>query len=228
MPALTLTLTLTPTLALTQALFPASKCLPPALFPVLDADGLLKPAILVLVEEALGAGLTSVVIVVAEAQHAEFESIFHRKVEIRDYNRLPPRLRQYADAIAEVGAKVTLVVQDAQLGLGHAVLSAKDAMKPEPFVLMLGDHLYRSSHPAGTSCVSQLLNAYQVVLTLTLTLTLALTLTRRHLYWRRLALALTLTLTRRHLYRRRLALALALHHPRALVRRHLVRGRVGG
>ena len=47
---------LIPASSFSQALFPASACLPPALFPILDADGLLKPAILILVEEALAAG----------------------------------------------------------------------------------------------------------------------------------------------------------------------------
>jgi len=46
-----------PAASFPQNLFPASKSLPPALFPVLDADGILKPAILLLVEEAFEAGL---------------------------------------------------------------------------------------------------------------------------------------------------------------------------
>jgi UTP--glucose-1-phosphate uridylyltransferase len=41
------------------------------------------------------------------------------------------------------------------------VLLAKPALKAnQPFVLMLGDHLYRSSHETGSSCVAQLLRAY--------------------------------------------------------------------
>ena len=152
---------LIPAASFSQALFPASKCLPPALFPVLDADGLLKPAILILVEEALAAGLDRVVIVVSSAQKPEFELIFHKQPSIRDYNRLPPRLQQYADKIVELGQKVKLVVQEEQHGLGHAVLCAKSALLPEPFVLMLGDHLYRSSHERGTSCVAQLIESFQ-------------------------------------------------------------------
>jgi len=152
---------LIPAASFSQSLFPASKCLPPALFPILDADGLLKPAILVLVEEALAAGLQHVVVVVAPTQHAEFENIFHKQPSIRDYNRLPPRLQTYADKIIELGQKVTLVVQDEQHGLGHAVLAAKSALNAsEPFVLMLGDHLYRSNHERDTSCVAQLLEGF--------------------------------------------------------------------
>ena len=118
-----------PAASFPQNLFPASKSLPPALFPVLDADGILKPAILLLVEEAFEAGLqvtrrhsatattiattsTSTpphhvssplllrpqhIVVIVSPQHKEaFEEIFHNQLDIRDFNRLPPRLRQYA------------------------------------------------------------------------------------------------------------------------------------
>ena len=54
-----------------------------------------------------------------------------------------------------------LVVQTEQLGLGHAVLTAHQKLTAEPFLLMLGDHLYRSTHAEGLSCVQQLLRAYQ-------------------------------------------------------------------
>ena len=87
---------LIPAASFSQQLFPASKSLPPALFPVLDTDGILKPAILILVEEALEAGIHSVVIVVSPVHRKDFEEIFHNQLDIRDFNRLPPRLRQYA------------------------------------------------------------------------------------------------------------------------------------
>ena len=94
---------------------------------------------------------------------ADFEAIFHEHPDIADYNRLPTRLQQYADKIHATGSKVTIVVQEEQHGLGHAVLVAQEALKPEPFVLMLGDHLYRSNHESGTSCTQQLIDAYQGV-----------------------------------------------------------------
>ena len=49
---------------------------------------------------------------------------------------------RYAKKIHETGAKVKLVVQTEQLGLGHAVLTAQQKLTAEPFLLMLGDHLY--------------------------------------------------------------------------------------
>ena len=153
---------LIPAASFSQALFPASKSLPPALFPVLDSsDGLLKPAVLVLVEEAVNAGLMHVNIIVSANHKAEFEAIFHSRPHIKDYNKMPPRLRQYSDSIAEMGKRVSLIVQEEQQGLGHAVLIAQASLKPGPFVLMLGDHLYRSSHERGTSCVAQLIESFQ-------------------------------------------------------------------
>merc|ERR1712085_230342 len=149
-----------PAASFSQQLFPASKSLPPALFPVLDLDGILKPAILILVEEALEANINSVVIVVSPAHRKDFADIFHAQLEIRDYNKLPPKLRQYAKKIHEIGAKVTIAVQDEQLGLGHAVLCAGPHMTGDPMLLMLGDHIYRSTHEQGTSCVQQLLSSY--------------------------------------------------------------------
>jgi UTP--glucose-1-phosphate uridylyltransferase len=59
----------------------------------------------------------------------------------------------------EIGRRVSFITQPAQEGFGHAVYCAKDAIGDEPFLLMLGDHLYRST--GEQSCTRQLLDAYQ-------------------------------------------------------------------
>jgi UTP--glucose-1-phosphate uridylyltransferase len=51
------------------------------------------------------------------------------------------------------------VTQPAQEGFGHAVFCARPALGEEPFLLMLGDHLYRST--TDVSCARQLVEAYQ-------------------------------------------------------------------
>ena len=58
----------------------------------------------------------------------------------------------------EIGQRVSFVVQQAQEGFGHAVYCAREAIGDEPFLLMLGDHLYRSFGEA--SCAQQLIAAY--------------------------------------------------------------------
>jgi UTP-glucose-1-phosphate uridylyltransferase len=54
---------------------------------------------------------------------------------------------------------VTFVVQPAQQGFGHAVACAREAVGDEPFLLMLGDHLYRAT--GAVPCARQLLDVYR-------------------------------------------------------------------
>ncbi|HXY18399.1 MAG TPA: sugar phosphate nucleotidyltransferase [Gemmatimonadales bacterium] len=140
-------------------LFPASKATKKELFPVIDRDGVAKPAILLIVEEALNAGIEEVVIVVQEQDLESFRSFFGAQVSIENFNKLPRPYQEYARRLLEIGHRVTFVTQAAQEGFGHAVFSARRAIGEEPFLLMLGDHLYHSDGPA--SCARQLLDAYQ-------------------------------------------------------------------
>ncbi len=140
-------------------LFPATKATKKELFPVIDRDGIAKPAILLIVEEALEAGMDEVVIVVQEDDRAEFESFFNAQISIENFNKLPTRFQDYARRIVDIGRRVRFVTQAAQEGFGHAVYCAREALGDEPFLLMLGDHLYRSNVEA--SCARQLVEAYQ-------------------------------------------------------------------
>jgi UTP-glucose-1-phosphate uridylyltransferase/mevalonate kinase len=140
-------------------LFPASKATKKELFPIVDRDGVAKPAILLIVEEALDAGIEEVVIVVQEDDLKEFRSFFNTQVSIENYNKLPPESQAYARRILDIGRRVQFVTQDTQQGFGHAVFCARDALGEEPFLLMLGDHIYRSN--GGVSCARQLVEAYQ-------------------------------------------------------------------
>jgi UTP-glucose-1-phosphate uridylyltransferase/galactokinase len=140
-------------------LFPATKATKKELFPIVDRDGIAKPAILLIVEEALEAGIEEVVIVVQEQDLADFRSFFGEQISIENYNKLPRHFQEYARRILDIGHRVTFVTQAAQEGFGHAVLCARPALGDEPFLLMLGDHLYRST--SDVSCARQLVEAYQ-------------------------------------------------------------------
>ncbi len=167
MPALPLTLgtgpkvrrALIPAAGFGTRLFPASKATKKELFPVVDRDGIAKPAILLIVEEALDAGIEEVVIVVQEEDLAEFSSFFNDQVSVENYNKLPPSSQQYARRILDMGRRVRFVTQPTQQGFGDAVYCARAAIGDEPFLLMLGDHLYRSA--SGLSCARQVLDAFQ-------------------------------------------------------------------
>ncbi len=140
-------------------LFPATKATKKEMFPIIDRDGIAKPAILLIVEEALEAGIEEVIIIVQETDLEDFRAFFTKQITIENYNKLPHHFQDYARRILEIGRRVTFVTQTAQEGFGHAVYCARQAVGNEPFLLMLGDHIYRST--GDTSCARQLTEAYQ-------------------------------------------------------------------
>jgi UTP-glucose-1-phosphate uridylyltransferase/mevalonate kinase len=139
-------------------LFPASKATKKELFPIIDRDGIAKPVILLLVEEALSAGIEEVILIVQEHDLDDFRVFFQEQVSIENYNKLPGHFQEYARRILEIGRRVSFVTQTTQEGFGHAVYCARQAVGNEPFLLMLGDHLYRSA--TDVSCAQQLIAAY--------------------------------------------------------------------
>jgi len=140
-------------------LFPATKATKKELFPIVDSDGIAKPAILLIVEEALQAGVEEVVIVVQQEDLDDFEKLFRVQVSIENFNKLPPHFQDFARYLLEVGQRVTFCVQHNQEGFGHAVYAARELIGDEPFLLMLGDHLYRSC--ADRSCARQLIDVFE-------------------------------------------------------------------
>jgi len=140
-------------------LFPATKATKKELFPVIDQDGIAKPAILIIVEEALNAGIEEVIIIVQKDDLDDFQNLFSRQISIENYNKLPPQFQEYSRRILEMGQHISYVIQQNQEGFGHAVYSARESVGNEPFLLMLGDHIYRANGPI--SCAQQMLDAYQ-------------------------------------------------------------------
>ena len=139
-------------------LFPATKAAKKELFPIIDRDGIAKPAMLLIVEEALEAGVDEVIIVAQEHDLEAFQSFFNVQVTIENYNKLPRHFQEYSQRILEIGRHVSFVTQTAQEGFGHAVYCAREAVGNEPFLLMLGDHLYRSN--GKKPCAQQLIEVY--------------------------------------------------------------------
>jgi UTP-glucose-1-phosphate uridylyltransferase len=141
-------------------LFPASKATSKELFPVIDRDGIAKPAILLIVEEVLEAGIEEVIIIVQKQDVEKFRSFFNMQVTIENYNKLPSHYQKYANRLLEIGQRVRFVVQTHQEGFGHAVYCAREEIGSDPFLLMLGDHIYRSDGPK--SCAQQLVEAFEL------------------------------------------------------------------
>ncbi|HET7676675.1 MAG TPA: UTP--glucose-1-phosphate uridylyltransferase GalU [Candidatus Limnocylindrales bacterium] len=131
---------------------PATKAQPKEMLPLVD-----KPVIQYAVEEAVAAGIEQVIIVTSSQKRAiedhfdlsyELEHLLESKGDIETLRRV----RHISDL-----AQISYVRQKEQLGLGHAVLTAKDLVGHEPFAVILSDDVVVGDRP----CIGQLVHAYQ-------------------------------------------------------------------
>ncbi|MBD2526866.1 UTP--glucose-1-phosphate uridylyltransferase [Nostoc sp. FACHB-133] len=142
-------------------LFPATKVVKKELFPIIDRDGRAKPVILAIIEEAISAGIAEVGIVVQPDDQEIFADLLKNPPKKELLDKLSPQNKEYSQYLEDLGSKVTILLQEEQLGYGHAVFCAKDWVKDEPFLLMLGDHIYTSD--IEKSCASQVLDTYEQI-----------------------------------------------------------------
>ncbi|MEH2294833.1 UTP--glucose-1-phosphate uridylyltransferase [Nostoc sp.] len=142
-------------------LFPATKVVKKELFPIIDRDGRAKPVILAIIEEAISAGITEVAIVAQPDDQEIFENLLKNPPKKELLDKLSPQNQEYSRYLENLGKRITILLQEEQLGYGHAVFCAKHWVQDEPFLLLLGDHIYASD--TEKSCASQLLDVYEQV-----------------------------------------------------------------
>jgi len=141
-----------PAAGLGTRFLPATKASPKEMLPLVD-----KPLIQYVVEEAVASGVESVIIVTGRGK-AAIEDHFDVSFELE---KLLEERGKHAElkamrAISEM-ARVSYVRQQEALGLGHAVLQARDLVGDEPFAVMLSDDIIDSETPA----LRQLLDVYE-------------------------------------------------------------------
>jgi UTP--glucose-1-phosphate uridylyltransferase len=142
-------------------LFPTTKVIKKELFPVIDKDGRAKPVILLIIEEAIKAGIEEVAIIVQPDDKSIFKKLFKRPPSAALFEKLTPENQEFSKYLVDLGDRIKVITQDKQEGYGHAVFCAREWVDNEPFLLMLGDHIY-TSH-VQKSCARQVLEAYQQV-----------------------------------------------------------------
>jgi UTP--glucose-1-phosphate uridylyltransferase len=142
-------------------MFPATKAIPKALFPVIDIDGFCKPIIQIIIEEALSAlgEAGQVCIVVQKGQREPIEAYF--KEDANEVYLKKAELRQQANRLKFIAQRISFVLQEKQEGFGHAILCAKEFVGNEPFFVFLGDHVYLSHHSEKKTCAQQLLDVFR-------------------------------------------------------------------
>ena len=140
-------------------LFPATKAVPKALFPIIAQDGFAKPIIQLIIEEALTAGVEEVCLVAQPQQVKPIADYFSGGVA--DAIREKAGLAAQADRLEEIGKRLHFAIQAEPEGFGHAIYCAKDFAAGEPVIVLLGDHLYISETEG--SCAKQLMNIHEQV-----------------------------------------------------------------
>lgn len=141
-----------PAAGLGTRFLPATKASPKEMLPLVD-----KPLIQYVVEEAVASGIESVIIVTGRAKapmEDHFDISFELEKVLEERGKLD--LLKQIRAISEM-ARVSYVRQGEALGLGHAVLQARDLVGDEPFAVMLSDDIIDAETPG----LKQLLDVYE-------------------------------------------------------------------
>ena len=122
---------------------PATKEIAKEIIPIINV-----PMIHYIVEEACGAGIEQVIFVTASGKFA-VEDYFDRNQELEAFLERNNKHKEL-ELIRKIGSMVdvTSVRQKEQLGLGHAVLCAKNMIGNEPFAVLLGDDIVVNHTPA--------------------------------------------------------------------------------
>ena len=126
---------------------PATKAVPKELLPIIDT-----PALQLIIDEAVGAGIDHIVIVTSHSKPA-IEAYFDDVPEVIAKLRSTGR-GNVADHLEAIGrdVRVTFAYQDEALGLGHAVGCAREAVGGEPFAVMLPDEIMGDSTLLAQMC----------------------------------------------------------------------------
>lgn len=122
---------------------PATKEIAKEIIPIINV-----PMIHYIVQEACEAGIEQVIFVTASGKFA-VEDYFDRNQELEAFLERNNKMKEL-DLIRRIGSMmdITSVRQKEQLGLGHAVLCAKNMIGDEPFAVLLGDDIVINKNPA--------------------------------------------------------------------------------
>jgi len=148
-------------------LYPATRCMKKDFFPIPCSDGMVRPVILILLEELVKSGIDEICLVLgSEEERRMYSDFFERPLGDDHLRKLNAECQEYENRIIDIGKRLHYVYQREKRGFGHAVYQAAQFAHGEPVLLMLGDTLYRST--TNKPCALQLIEAYERTNTLTL------------------------------------------------------------
>lgn len=139
-------------------MFPATRSIQKEMLPIVDWDGLTRPTIEIIVADCLASGIEEICIVVEKGGGGPFKEHFQglRADEQASFSSKPWALEE-GERLADMARRISYVEQPSPEGFGHAVYQAREFVGDEPFVLLLGDHVF-TSPPGVPHVISQLLD----------------------------------------------------------------------
>ena len=140
--------------------YPASTAVQKEMFPMVDRDGLTKPVIQIIGEEAIDSGIEEICIITQPGEESLYRDYFKR---LDDDMVKAFRGKDWAilesEKLGAFGERLHFAEQHSPEGFGHAVYQAKKFVGDDPFLLLLGDHVYISD--VKDRCARQLIKIYE-------------------------------------------------------------------
>ena len=141
-------------------LYPSTRVMKKDFFPIPCPDGMVRPVILILLEELVKSGVEDICLVLgSEEERIQYKDFFERQLPEEHLRKLPAEAQEYENRILDIGKRLHYVYQREKRGFGHAVYQAAEFAANEPVLLLLGDTLYRST--SNKPCALQLIEQYE-------------------------------------------------------------------
>ena len=141
-------------------LYPATRALKKDFFPIPCSDGMVRPVILILLEELIQSGIEEICLVLgSEEERQQYADYFERPLSDEHLSKLNAEAKELETRILNIGKHLHYVYQREKRGFGHAVYQAAQFAGNEPVLLLLGDTLYRSD--SNKPCALQMVEEYE-------------------------------------------------------------------
>src|SRR4029079_1669701 len=140
--------------------YPASSAVQKEMFPLVDRDGLNKPVIQIIGEEAIDSGIEQICIITQPGEENLYREYFKRLDDdmVKSFRGKDWAILE-SEKLGAFGERLYFAEQHTPEGFGHAVYQAKKFAGDEPFLLLLGDHVYISD--IKDRCARQLVRVFE-------------------------------------------------------------------
>lgn len=132
-------------------MYPMTKIIGKEFLPIKDVNGIIKPAILILLEELIDSGIEQIGLILPSKYKKRYVDFFLKNYDLEGFEKDSEKLKQIFNRLKFINDK-------SQSGLGNSINLCKRFIGKEKFMLLLGDQIYKSYD--NSSCVKQILDFY--------------------------------------------------------------------